>query len=1045
MSEFSIGDEVRMVGDPTRIGTVVAIGNRRGGIQWYEVYWGGVDGKTEVPDQSLCRYVRCSTLPPGGWSDFQRTLTYERLLRDRPLQNNIYAFNASRTRFYPYQFRPLLVFLDSTKRRLLIADEVGLGKTIEAGLILTELRARETVSRVLVVCPSNLRDKWKLELKRRFDEEFMILNTPSMKAWLRDFGELGERKNLAGIVSLETLRQQQILDLAGEVLPSIDLVIVDEAHHMRNKATLSNQAGLLFSQLADSMLLLTATPVHLSDENLHNLLNVLDEDDFPDAQTSHEKFIANSGIIRTKSLLACFPPRLSEARDLLEQASKVEWFSQNQLLASVLARVTEMSHNSGSLDRQERLELLRDLEHISLTGHVLTRTRKREVQAAAVRRPFAIMVEFSRQEQAFYDAVTRYVRAKALREVGSPVVRKWIENTPQRRMASCIPAMVEAYRNSAVNAGFTEDEKASAFDLHGEQSSYLQESEFSQAEAALLRIVSAWDSSAADSKYSAFVQALREIRKAEGQIKAVVFAFFKGTLRYLERRLRADGFAVVLISGDIEQQERLRRIENFHDENGPSILLSSRVGSEGLDLQVASVLFNYDLPWNPMEVEQRIGRLDRIGQLSPTIRIYNFWIKGTIEERILRVLYDRIRIFEESVGDLEGILGEIISRLEGELLSGDLTPEEEEHKRRLAVYAIDKQVFQIQELEREAAKFIGTGEFFDEQVQLTKSNRRYITGPQIQHLIRDFLLRFAPKTRLEAIAGKPHVFRLYPDQDLQEILRKSTDYGILSTLATSGATGIEITFESESAFKYPRVEMINILHPLVRLVLQHYRSDQSLLIRCCFLSTRTRLLAPGFYYFFLYVVSIHSARTTHRLEMAVLDRDFVERLDPLGSEQLMGEMLEDGSNLLLSPEQELLDGLTQAQWYAKSLIEARVTRIHTEETEDNEYFLQRRTASVRSSYEKKLKVIRSQLERARAEGSRANYIRMLEGRLRNVTEELQARLTEFESMRSVGVDYHGAMEGILEVHPERASEAREGTEPESLGEAGGTGFDRSQA
>ena len=135
------------------------------------------------------------------------------------------------------------------------------------------------------------------------------------------------------------------------------------------------------------------------------------------------------------------------------------------------------------------------------------------------------------------------------------------------------------------------------------------------------------------------------------------------------------------------------------------ILLSSKVGSEGLDFQFCDTLFNYDLPWNPMEVEQRIGRLDRIGQESPTIRIFNFWIEGTIEERILGKLYERINIFERSVGELEMILGKEVSFIEKDLLMKRLIQEEEEKIIENKFSVIEQRMQQLKTLEREAAQF----------------------------------------------------------------------------------------------------------------------------------------------------------------------------------------------------------------------------------------------------------------------------------------------------------------------------------------------------
>src|SRR5438067_4484048 len=122
--------------------------------------------------------------------------------------------------------------------------------------------------------------------------------------------------------------------------------------------------------------------------------------------------------------------------------------------------------------------------------------------------------------------------------------------------------------------------------------------------------------------------------------------------------------------------ERSRAIDEFLEQKDVSLLLTSEVGGEGIDLQVASVLFNYDLPWNPMVVEQRIGRIDRFGQESDLVHIHNIVVEGTVEDRILYRLYDRIGIFRESIGELEVILGETMSELQRDYLSGKLTPAE---------------------------------------------------------------------------------------------------------------------------------------------------------------------------------------------------------------------------------------------------------------------------------------------------------------------------------------------------------------------------------
>ena len=129
-------------------------------------------------------------------------------------------------------------------------------------------------------------------------------------------------------------------------------------------------------------------------------------------------------------------------------------------------------------------------------------------------------------------------------------------------------------------------------------------------------------------------------------------------MSYLEKKLSEKGFKIGKIDGDIEPEERYDIINQFK-EGKFDILLSSEVGSEGLDMQFCNVIFNYDLPWNPMRVEQRIGRIDRIGQKAEKLFVFNLVVKGTIEDRIYSRLYDRLGIFESSIGELEPILGDI--------------------------------------------------------------------------------------------------------------------------------------------------------------------------------------------------------------------------------------------------------------------------------------------------------------------------------------------------------------------------------------------------
>ncbi|MEK7355101.1 MAG: SNF2-related protein, partial [Bdellovibrionota bacterium] len=195
---------------------------------------------------------------------FTATLTRAKL-RER-LTDTVFSFRATRTIFRAYQFRPIIRLLQTGQLRLLIADEVGLGKTIEAGLIWTEFDARSQADRVLVVCPSMLVSKWQAEMRERFDYELAELDRPALDDLLTRFDEDRMPARFAGICSLERLRVWNGLEHLAQLSPQFDLVIVDEAHAFRNSETKSHALGSLLSDWADALIFLSATPLNLGND-----------------------------------------------------------------------------------------------------------------------------------------------------------------------------------------------------------------------------------------------------------------------------------------------------------------------------------------------------------------------------------------------------------------------------------------------------------------------------------------------------------------------------------------------------------------------------------------------------------------------------------------------------------------------------------------------------------------------------------------------------------------------------------------------------------
>ena len=1007
---------MQLIADTSKIGVVLDIGPNHGGsIQYYRVSWN--DGtKPLVAEHDLQSYnvdkaphefLACGEF--GGYREFQRAITYERLNRDKPLTNNIHAINASRTRFYPYQFKPLLKFLASANHRLLVADEVGLGKTIEAGLILTELRARESLQRVLVVCPSNLREKWLTEMLNRFGERFELLNAARFDAFLRQYEEAPDRAELSGIISIESLRTRKIIELLEAQAPTFDLVIVDEAHHMRNFGTQNRRAGQLVASGASAMVMLTATPVHLGNENLFSLLNILDEDSFPELRTAQARFEQNAPIVQAQACIAGVPPNVNKATELLQRAGRSEEIARNPALAEAKQKLTSLEKPGAaeSESRRLRLGLQRDLADLNLIGHIFTRTRKREVHEHVVERhAFVLQVQFTEQERAFYDAVSEFVRENT----SDPGVQTWILQTPQRRMASCIPAMVEYYRESSALSieDLSEDETVTSSNGNGESLP-----DFGSAAQRLRDVLLGWRDDGIDSKYVHLLEALREIQEGENGCKCLIFAFYKGTLNYLSKRLSADGFANLVLSGDVPVNERTGIIDRFRDDPEVPILLSSRIGGEGLDFQFCNTMFNYDLPWNPMEVEQRIGRLDRIGQEREVIRIYNFSVEGTIEQKILERLYNRIGIFQRSIGDLEEILGDIVHSLERELLSTSLTPQEIETRVDGAALVLAKRLQELQSLEAEAAQLVGVDEYFEAEVERIRDRRRYVTSVQLERFVCDFLRSHCPRTRVVIGSGGEGVIHVC-DQLRQFLVRERVSVRDTQLLARSESTGIPVTFDADVAFRKPRIEFINVVHPLVRTIARHYGGTPIAPATHMSIS-KTSMLDPGSYYFFVFKLSVEALRQSNVLEVIVLSEDLKEACSADEAEALLGEMVENGQEPRGGRMPADKGCAERAYNVAERLFLERLEMIRSEAKRTNDAFINRRLASVRAFTQRKLARQQTLLERGEILRREERYLRMLRGSIDNIERKLRADIDSLEQQRQVGITYDEVAAGVLEV------------------------------
>lgn len=772
---LATGDTVFDVNDPGRgAGRLTGRQQTRAGIVFWEVVF-GPNERRFIADNFLQPFDQRDTSAGGlvrrgmygKADDLRRLLTFEKL--KGTLHDFIYSMDTARIDFLEYQFKPVLTFINSPTERLLIADEVGLGKTIEAALIWLELQARRDARRLLVVCPKMLAPKWRLELRQKFGIQAEIGNVERMQQALIDVRAEGESCVFAWICTYSGLRparrdltllddpEAEDLSERGRLCsvfqnweanyPLFDLAIFDEAHHMRNPAATTFRLGSAIANATNALLLVSATPVNNTSTDLFTLLRLLDPDFFSNETLFNHLLDENRPALQASLALSQPSPNFIQAAEALSRLRHSPFVGNSELLRQALDQVQTLKPD----DHAGRLGVLEIIEKLNIVSRYVSRTRRVQVkERRPVRIPRILQVEFNAEEMRFYRTVTRMVRRRVEAAGGGFLAFHLI--LPQQRTASCIPAMVRVVRDG--DLGDPAELLSEAFDLEMDADEELVEETFAEDTLGWLR---EYDFEANDTKFRELRKLLVEQLPDE---KVIIFAYFKATLRYLHRRLLAEGIGCALIHGDLNDDERAAELESFRDKLEIRVLLSSEVGSEGIDLQFSRVVVNYDLPWNPMRVEQRIGRIDRVGQKAERLTIVHFKVKDTVEERLYDKLHSKLRVFEESIGDLEPVLGEEIQHLTLELLSRELSPEEEELVIERTRMAIENKRRLVADLETEGQSLLAHADYIASQVNRNRSLGRYITPHELQSYITDFFNRNYRGCILQWDWPKPDCFTL---------------------------------------------------------------------------------------------------------------------------------------------------------------------------------------------------------------------------------------------------------------------------------------------
>ena len=817
------GTQVRLVGDPSRIG--VLTGRKRGTRLQVQF----PNTTSFVPEDQLEAVEKVSTDPfelleqgrLGRAIDLRRVLTHVRLTGR--LADLIYSMETTKTDFYPYQFKPVLKMLNAPNNGLLIADEVGLGKTIEAGLIWTELRSRFDFRRLLVLCPSMLRKKWRRELSVRFGVEAEILGARETHERLERALRAGSFGSFAIVGSIQGLRPSKSSRASRELLefleeytyeePIVDFLIVDEAHYLKNPESKSHRLGQRLRHVASHVAFLSATPVHLGSPDLFHLLHLLDENTFHHQGIFDEVLRANAPLVRARDAMRSRGVTSQDLISLLEQAQRHPLLRGNRQL---LALLDDPPSEEELADRKCRSELAYKLGEMNLLGHVVTRTRKRDVAEWHVERdPVPEEIPLTKPERRFYKVVTEIVRRYC---AVSDAHEGFLLVMPQRQMSSSMPAALRSWQQRGKQ--YWGEQLYEDFGAESEEDldiGPLTLELISQANQ-LGDLDELW---ANDSKYRRLKGALSNFLQENPQEKVVLFSYFRPTLDYLRERLTEDGFTNIVLKGG-KGYDKDQILQDFEAVNGPQILLSTEVASEGIDLQFSRVLVNYDLPWNPMKIEQRIGRIDRIGQKAPKITIWNLFYGDTIDARIYTRLYDRLRVFKYALGGIEPVLGEEIRKLTSDLLRGQLTPEEEKNRIEQTAQALENRQQEEERLESKAAHLVAHGDYILNQVKASRHLQRWVASEDLSSYVLGYFNLHYPGCSFQKVSTGEEVYEvalsIQAKHDLEYFIRARHLHE--RTLLTRNSTApITCRFDNAVVKEGDLLEeVINHFHPLVRFV-----------------------------------------------------------------------------------------------------------------------------------------------------------------------------------------------------------------------------------
>ena len=926
---YKIGDTVRVIHNGA-IGAIIGL-ETIGTTTKYKVL---VNGKAlTFFDEQIELFETQSEQLLYTAKDVNALLTSRLILN--PNVNSLYSLNSAKIDYIPYQFRPVLKIIKSDSPRILIADGVGVGKTIEAGLVLKELQARFDIKSIMVICPRPLitEKKWQNELKR-FGEKFTHLDGKQLRycideailddgEWPSEYQKCIVPYSLfdEGLVfgtsdnGATKLNKKSLSDITP--FPKFDLVIIDEAHHIKNPNTYAYQAAQMFCDNAESIVLLTATPIQLGDKDLFVLLNLLRPDLVFDYESFKHMAEPNPYINEAvKHIRSNHDDWQDIVLENLIKAGNTNW-GMARLIPNPTYQSALRLLKAKSISSEQRVKLITDVESLHTFAHIINRTRRRDIGNFTLRKPETLKVIFTEEQAALYDKLME-TQANILMQLHGDRGIRFMMTTIMRQASSCIHGL-KPFLQTILTRRFDELEISDGgLEIDTDYGSTLYEKmSVPQIKVAVQEILRMADLiSPIDYKLDALISTIQSKQKMLNN-KVMVFSSFRHTLHYLHDNLSAKGFRVGIVHGGVKDFERVKLRERFMLDKNVSesidVLLFSEVGCEGLDYQFCDCMVNYDLPWNPQAIEQRIGRIDRNGQKSESVSIVNIITEGTIDCDIYERCLSRIGVFNASIGDSEQILGELTKEIYDICEKYILNPSERKEKLQQLQ---DNKVRLIQEQQRmEDEKYTFFSLDMSENVikkELENATNMHLSAESINRLVETYL-----EKRLGAdsvyILGESKVKTLRLNAEKRKIIyndycklprQANSVYKAWDEYLNSEIPFEKITFDGQYASEHLDVVFIMPTHPLVKQALSCFE-DEPVFVS---LKIKSNTLPKGEHPFIIYEWLYKGVKPDNKLQVVTMNN----LSNSLVLEAIYNAV--DGSLEATSIEQEALEELHYSIW-----------------------------------------------------------------------------------------------------------------------------------